>query len=391
MAADMLDRFPDGVWIADLAPIADPDSVSSVVAKAIEMNQSEAERVDELIPRWLKDKRSLLVLDNCEHVVERVARLADSIHRSCPEVRIVATSRQALAVGGEKLWRLRSLAVPSTHAELDSAAAIQFGAIALFVDRASLVDQSFRLTEESVSVVADICRRLDGIALAIELAAARLKVLSVRKLAQKLDERFKILTGGSRTALPRQQTLRALIDWSYDLLSQKEVCADHDIEEIDVFDLVGSLADKSLVVTGGDQERYHLLESTREYALERLSANGERERLARRHAEHFLSLAREAANSFNTMPLNRWLAGVEIELENYRAVLEWALRKGQDTALGGAVAAALECFWWHGGVEAEGRRWISLALDRIDKGEHPEETAALTHALRLLTSRLLFS
>ncbi|MBC5806884.1 MAG: hypothetical protein GIX00_08445 [Candidatus Eremiobacteraeota bacterium] len=376
------------------------------------MNQSEAERVDELIPRWLKDKRSLLVLDNCEHVVERVARLADSIHRSCPEVRIVATSRQALAVGGEKLWRLRSLAVPSTHAELDSAAAIQFGAIALFVDRASLVDQSFRLTEESVSVVADICRRLDGIALAIELAAARLKVLSVRKLAQKLDERFKILTGGSRTALPRQQTLRALIDWSYDLLSQKEqilfsrlgifagsftleaatsVCADHDIEEIDVFDLVGSLADKSLVVTGGDQERYHLLESTREYALERLSANGERERLARRHAEHFLSLAREAANSFNTMPLNRWLAGVEIELENYRAVLEWALRKGQDTALGGAVAAALECFWWHGGVEAEGRRWISLALDRIDKGEHPEETAALTHALRLLTSRLLFS
>ncbi len=265
--------------------------------------------------------------------------------------------------------------------ELDPTAALGFGAVALFVDRASLVDQSFRLGDDNASIVADICRRLDGIPLAIELAAARVKVMSIPTLAQRLNERFEILTGGSRTALPRQKTLSALFDWSYDLLTPDErvmfnrvaifaggftldaasfVCAGDDSESADVLDLIASLVDKSLAMvdTSDASERYRMLESTRQYALAKLAASGERERLARRHADYFRDVAQKAEQSFGAVPLSEWLARLDPEAENFRATMDWALGRDNDVVLGGTVAGALEMFWWHGGAEAEGFRWI---------------------------------
>jgi predicted ATPase/class 3 adenylate cyclase len=414
LGAEVLDRFPDGVWIADLAQITDAELVSSVVAKTLGVSQAHMRLIDESMTQSLKRKQLLLVLDNCEHVLEAAAALADTIHRHCPNVRILATSRQALGVSGEKVLRLASLAVPEKAANLDPAAACTFGAVALFVDRASLVDQSFRLGDDNASIVSDICRRLDGIPLAIELAAARVKVMSIPTLAQRLNERFEILTGGSRTALPRQKTLSALFDWSYDLLSPEErvlfnrvaifaggftldaaalVCGGDGIEPRDVLDLIASLADKSLVVvdTSGAQERYRMLESTRQYALAKLTASGERESLARKHADYFCGVAQKAERGFGEMPLSEWLARLELEVENFRAAMDWALVRGQDVALGGSVAGALEMFWWHGGVEAEGFRWIEAALHKIDETKHADVAVQLHRALALLMSRVLYS
>jgi len=329
-------------------------------------------------------------------------------------VRMLATSRQALDLSGEKVSRVSSLGVPRKGGTLSAADAMQFGSVALFVDRATLVNQSFQLTDENAAIVVEICQRLDGIPLALELAAARVKVLGISNLAQRLNERFKLLTGGSRAALPRQKTLAALIDWSYDLLSPQEralfnrlaifagpfsieaaaaVCSGGQVDESDVLDLVASLADKSLIVveTANADACYRLLESTRQYALEKINASGEREDLARRHAAYFRNLAKTAAANFGTLSLSQWLERVEPDLENFRAALEWSLGSSSDAALGGAIAAALEMFWWHGGAEAEGRRWIDIALRQVDADEHAEVVNQLRHALALLTSRMLFS
>jgi predicted ATPase len=329
-------------------------------------------------------------------------------------VRMLATSRQALGVGGEKVLRLASLAVPESAAHLDPAAAIRFGAVALFADRASLVDQSFKLDDDNAFIVSDICRRLDGIPLAIELAAARVKVMSIPNLAHRLNERFKILTDGNRTALPRQKTLSALFDWSYDLLSPRErelfdriaifagsftfdaanlVCSGDGVEKDDVLDVIISLADKSLVAvdTRGKQERFRMLESAREYALSKLAASGERDQIARTHAGYFRDVAQSAENSFGLMPLSEWLAILEPEVENFRTALDWAIVKDQDVALGGSLAGALEMYWWHGGAESEGVRWIKAALRKLDAGAHVDVEARLRQALSVLMSRVLYS
>jgi predicted ATPase/class 3 adenylate cyclase len=409
VGAEVLDQYPDGVWLIDFAPITDPELVSSVIAKEIGMPQVEGRRIDESIPQWLKRKKLLLILDNCEHVLETVAAIADGVTRSCPDVRLLATTRQALGVSGEKVLRLASLDVPHKITDLTPAAVMEFGAVALFVDRASLVDKAFTLTYDNAPIVAEICRRLDGIPLAIELAAARVKILSIPNLAQRLNERFKILTGGSRTALPRQKTLGALIDWSYDLLTPQEqmlfsrvgifaggfsldaasaVCSGEDLDEIDILDLLSSLTDKSLVVTdtAGEQERCHLLESTRAYALEKLAAAGEHERLARRHAEYFRDQAQDARERSGTGSTAAWLVSVERELDNYRAALEWALKDGHDLALGGAVAGDLFSLWFAGGLTAEGRYWIGLAQAALDESMHPEVAARLWLVLAYFSS-----
>ncbi|HKE36972.1 MAG TPA: NB-ARC domain-containing protein, partial [Candidatus Baltobacteraceae bacterium] len=407
VGTELLDGYPDGVWFVDLAPISDPELVSSVTAQALCMSQRDGRRVDESIPLWLKHKKLLLIFDNCEHLVETVGPIAAAILRGAPGVRILATSRQALDIAGEKLSRLQSLDVPHSIVDLTPANVIGFGAVALFVDRALLVDKSFALTDDTAPIVADICRRLDGIPLAIELAAARVKVLSVPHLAQRLNERFKILTGGSRDALPRQKTLSALLDWSYDLLAPQEqllfarlgifaggfgldaatnVCAGDGLDESGILDLLGLLTDKSLVVadTSGERERYRLLESTAAYALEKLRASGECEALARRHAEYFRDRAFAAHERFGTGSTAAWLAGVELELDNYRAALAWALTQGHDGVLGGVVTAALSALWKNAGLAAEGDYWIGLALERVSEAEEPLIVARLRFTIAVL-------
>jgi predicted ATPase/class 3 adenylate cyclase len=404
VAADLLDRYPDGVWFADLAPISDPELVASVVAQSLGMTQGQASRVDEAIVEWLKRKKLILVLDNCEHLVETIASLADSIVRRSPDVRILATSRQVLGIDGEIVYSLSPLAVPSDPSGMQTADVQQFGAIALFVERASAAYTRFSVTDSAMPVIAEICRRLDGIPLAIELAAARVKILTIPNLAKRLDDRFKILTGGSRSALPRQKTLTALIDWSYDLLSPQErsmlarvsifaggfgldaataVCAGEGIDESDVLDLLSSLTDKSLIVadTARERERFRLLESTRAYSMEKLTAGGERDHLARRHAEYFRENARAADARYFHSPTAAWIASEELEIDNNRAALEWALTDGRDVPLAAGIAGNLLHLWILAGLLVEGRYWIERAQAGLDEATHPLEAARLWLAL----------
>jgi predicted ATPase/class 3 adenylate cyclase len=408
VGAELLDQYPDGVWFVDFAPITDPELVSSVIAKVLGMSQQEGRRVDESIAPWLKRKKLLLILDNCEHVLEIVAKITDLILTTAPDVKMLTTSRQALGIGGEVVHRLPSLSIPDKTNGLRSHDALHYGAILMFVDRAKAADTRFALSNENAPIVAEICRRLDGIPLAIELAAARVKVLSIHNLAHRLDERFKILTGGSRTALPRQKTLGALIDWSYDLLTpheQKlfnrlgifagsfsldaatEVCSGEAIDETDILDLLSSLTDKSLVVadTCAEQERYRLLESTRAYALEKLALARERDRVTRRHGEYFRDQAQAADIRYGDGSTRAWLEDVELDLDNYRAALKWAFTDGHEVELGAAVAGALERLWFAGGLIVEGRYWIARAQTCLDESEQPRVAARLWRALSLLS------
>jgi len=404
--ADLLELYPDGVWLADLAPVSDPELVASLVAKVLEIGQPEGRAVSELIPSWARRKRLLLILDNCEHVVNAVANLAESILRAAPEVHVLSTSRQALGIAGEFVYRLPSLELPDQSSEAPAETAMQYGGIALFVDRAVASDMRFRLTDDNVSLVAAICRRLDGIPFAIELAAARVKVLSLANLAQRLDERFKILVG-SHTALPRQKTLTSLIDWSYDLLSPEEqkllervsvfaggfdlyaaahVCSGDPLDEGDIFELLTSLVDKSLVAaeTSVGNERFELLESTRAYALEKLGVL--RERFARRHAEYFLDRAKDADEAFSTSTRSAYLAGTEPNIDNFRAVLDWSLAKGNDIVLGASLVGRLSWLWYLGGFHAEARWWLTQAQRVISEAADPAVAARLWATVALLTS-----
>jgi predicted ATPase/DNA-binding CsgD family transcriptional regulator len=403
VGVDLLYLYPNGVWFCDFSPISDAVLAASVVAKVVRVREHADRGLAHSIAHALKRKHALIILDNCEHVLDAVAELVDEILHSCPNIRILATSRQPLGIIGEVVLRVRSLAVPDTTAGLKADTAMRSGAVALFVDRAQASDVRFSLTNENAPVVATICCRLDGIPLAIELAATRVNVVNVHSLAQSLDDRFKVLTAGSRTALPRHKTLEALIDWSYDRLSPQEqklfarlsifgggfnlqaatsVCAGNGLDDIDILARLSSLVDKSLVVaqTGGEQERYRLLESTRAYALGKLSNSGELEWLTRRHAEYFRDRAQAADEGFGLGSAAVWLAREELDLENYRAALVWALTDGNDVVLGAGIAGALERLWFTGGLALEARGWIGAALHYINESEHPAVAARLWRA-----------
>jgi predicted ATPase/class 3 adenylate cyclase len=385
VGADLLDRYEDGVWLVELAPLSDNDLIPNTVASIFHISEGANMTMTEAIVHALKSRRALIIFDNCEHVVEPAARLIDAILRSCPNVRIIATTRQGLGIAGESVHRVASLAVPETTGRVNAEEAMRHGAIALFVERAIAATESFRLTDENAPIVARLCNRLDGIALAIELAAPRLKALSLEQLESRLTERFRILTGGSRTALPRQQTMRALVDWSYDLLTDDEkalfrrvavfaggwsldaasaVCSDDKIEEWAVLDLLQSLVDKSMVVAKlfGSEQRYRLLESTRQYAHELLDKSGELEPMRVRHAKWFLDYTTRAATLRETMPTRAWLALIDPELDNIRAALDWALTEKHDVELGAALTSKMYDYWATAAYEAEGRARVDAAL-----------------------------
>lgn len=380
--AALLGQFADGVWLAELAPIADPALVTNVIARTLGIRESpNCPLIDDILAH-LKRKTVLLILDNCEHVIDEVRRTASAVLQSCPNLRVLATSREALNVAGEHLYRMPSLSVPPGSGKLPAQEALRFGAIALFADRASSAAMGFSLKDESARYVTEICRRLDGIPLAIELAAARIKVVSPQQLARMLDERFRVLTGGDRDALPRHQTMRALIDWSYDLLSEREqklfrtlsifaggftlesasaVFGDAETDEFATLELLSSLVDKSLVHTEDveDGVRYSLLESTRQYARDRLTELGEFPDVAQAHARAFLQLGEQLDASRPTTSDHVWYYRVDLELENFRAALSWAFSPQGDVVLGQRLAAAIRMAWWN--TPAEGQRWLQKA------------------------------
>ena len=428
IGSTLLDEVRDGVWFAELAPIRDGGLVPAAIAQALGLQEVPNRPLFDTLLAYLKKKSLLLILDNCEHVIAEAARVADSLLRCCAGLRIIATSREPLRVAGEHTYRLPSLATPSLEIanRLDAADAAGYGAIALFVERARAVDHRFALSDETAPIVAEICRRLDGISLAIELAAARVKMLPIRALAKKLDHRFGLLTGGDRTALPRHQTMRALIDWSYDLLSAPEqrlferlsvfaggctlataiaVCipqharrarpsgsaaapaVEHAVHsgeptdaDDDVFELLSSLVDKSLVEvsTEGNEPRYRLLESVREYARERLEARGDLGVVAHRHALVYLDLAEELERACDTDPDWFWRERTG-ELDNFRAALAWALLGRGDVACGQRLVGALNQVWAYF-AELEGRQWIASALELGDERTSPHVLAKLDYA-----------
>jgi predicted ATPase len=304
----------------------------------------------------LRTREVLIVLDNCEHVIDEAAVVAEALLQTCLRVSIMATSRERLNVGGERVYRLPSLSVPPLGSDLSVEELLSFGACALFVERARAADHTFEVRVDSQAHIADICRQLDGIPLAIELAAARIRVLSPAQIAIRLTERFRLLTGGSRTALPRQQTMRATIDWSHELLTERErtllrrvsvfaggwtldaasiVCATPPLDLHDVVDTLDSLVEKSLVVAESSTtaRRYRLLESTRAYALEKLEASDERDTCAREHAQWIAGLAIGFRKSYHSVPREHWLRQLGPEVDNIRAALNYTLESKTDEEL----------------------------------------------------------
>jgi predicted ATPase/class 3 adenylate cyclase len=396
VAANLLDSSGDGVWFIELAPLGSGDYIPTTVAQALALTLApEGDPVANLV-RALKEKHSLLVFDNCEHLIEPAARVVAAILHGCPTVRVLATSRQGLGIEGEESYRLPSLEVPA--------------AVALFVDRALRANKIFALTDENAPIVADICRRLDGIPLAIELAASRVQILSPRQLRDRLDERFRVLTGGNRDALPRQQTLRALIDWSHGLLDERErvlfrrlgifvngftlegavaVGAGPGLDELDVFDLLASLVGKSLVLAepDGDSLRYRLLESTRAYALEKLDAADERDPIARLHLRSLRDCFAELWQRRNRTAQVADLDGtLQTELEDVRSALDGALERS-DLVDGGELLASFDTSWRDVGLEAEGMRRCAayLALLPADQSRLRARLSIVLAFLRCLS------
>ena len=384
VAGEVRDRFPDGAWLVDLAPLADPAQVPRAVAAALRVQEAPGQPLQDGLAGALRPRRLLLVLDNCEHVVGTCARLTDALLRACPALTVLATSREALGIAGETAWRVPSLALPDPSRLGPPELATRYEAVRLFIDRAAAVQPDFDVTTANAPAVAQICTRLDGIPLAIELAAARVRMLPPEQLLGRLEDRFRLLTGGSRAALPRHQTLRAAVDWSHDLLPEPEralfarlavfaggwtleaaeaVGAGDGIEPEDVLDLLARLTDKSLVVVDAQPDgtaRYRLLETLRQYAREKLAAGGAAGAVRRRHAAHFLALAEAAEPELRGPGAAAWLDRLEAEGDNLRAALEWAEATGE-AELGLRLGAALFWFWIRRHSE-EGRARLARLL-----------------------------
>jgi predicted ATPase/transcriptional regulator with XRE-family HTH domain len=398
IGGQLLEGFSDGVWLADLAPISDPALISTVIARPLGLHEKPSRPMLDTLLGYLKRKRLLLILDNCEHVIDEARRVAAAILHGCPDVCILATSRESFKTAGERAYRMPSLSVPSNSELLPAKEMSKYGAMQLFSDRAASADNRFVLTAENAPHVADICRRLDGIPLAIELAAARIRVLSPSELAQKLDERFRVLTSGDHSALQRHRTMRALIDWSYDLLSDDErvlfrrfsifaggftletasaACSTGGVDEIILLDLLSSLVDKSLVQadTFEGNTRYRLLESMRQYAREKLVDAAEEETMANAHAGAFLAVAERLDDTYETTPDREWLTQAEPELENFRAALSWTFGTRGDVQLGQRMAGALRRVWILFSL-AQGQRWVQAAQERVN-ADTPVGTVAM--------------
>ena len=383
-AAELVASFPDGVWLIELAPLADAALVPHAIAAVLGARAEGDTPPMTLIESTLRSKRALLLLDNCEHVVNEAANVAQTLLRALPQLHLLASSREALGVEGETVYRVPSLTMPGSEEQPTPADVTASEAGQLFVDRARSFAPAFALTEKNAIAVARVCRRLDGIPLAIELAAARLTALSVEELARRIDDRFRLLTGGRRTALPRQRTLRALIDWSYDLLSADEqivlnalgvfaggfsleaaerVCYADASREAPVLDTIEHLVAKSLLIAEQQHEtetRYRLLETIRQYASEKLVECGQADATRRRHFAYFQDLAETAASALQGPLALEWLDRLEAEHDNLRAALDWSGDAEPESYA--RLAGALRNFWDTRGHFTEGWARLERAL-----------------------------
>jgi predicted ATPase/class 3 adenylate cyclase/tetratricopeptide (TPR) repeat protein len=408
VGAEVLENYKDGVWLVELAVLTEPALVTQTVAMALGLREEPGRSLLQTVQDYLRDRRLLLILDNCEHLLAACAQLAGALLKTCPHLTLLATSRAPLGIAGERSWRVPSLLTPEPTAlpleEKDVAAALMdYDACRLFVDRALLQRQEFVVTRGNAPALVSVCHRLDGIPLAIELAAARVRSLSVEEINARLDNRFRLLTGGNRMALPRQQTLRAAIDWSYDLLTSQErlllarlsvfaggwtlaaaeqvavgeSASGEGIEDWEVLDLLTSLVDKSLVVAEASEgtTRYRLLETVRQYAHDRLVASQENHAVRERHCDTFLALAEEVRPKLHGSEQARWLGVLEEEHDNLRQALTWCGEEVEGGEKGLRLGAALQMFWRTRGHVSEGRERLRAVLSHAG-GQEPARARA---------------
>ncbi len=386
IASKMVDQFEHGVWQVELAPLTDASLITRYVANVFGLRETRELPLDQILLDYLSDKGLLLVMDNCEHIIHEVAQLVEAILCHAPKVRILATSREPLGLVGEHIRDISPLSIPPSQDQIEIEQLTDYEAVSLFVERAKAVMPAFDLSEQNAATVAEICARLDGIPLAIELAAARVRVLTVEDIAARLDDRFRLLTG-NRRALPRQQTLKALIDWSYDLLKEKErvlfrrlsvfsggwtlqaieeVCSDDSIEADEILDLLTCLVDKSLVVVkfNGKNERYQFLDTIFKYSQARLLEHNEYDEFAARHAKYFTALVEASYGKLWGPTQVDTLSILEAELDNLRTALAWMANAPGNDELLLRMAGSLWRFWEIRGYISEGRSLLERALDK---------------------------
>lgn len=398
VARDLVGAYPDGAWFVELAPLSEPGLVPQAVAAALRAREQPGRSLTDTLAGALHTKELLLVLDNCEHLIDETARLADALLGSCEGLRVLATSREALGVAGEIEWVVKSLSTPGEEHPTDAES------VRLFMDRARRRRPTFEPTEENMRSVGEICRRLDGVPLAVELAAARVGVLAPEQILARLDDALDLLTEGNRIETPRHRTLRATLAWSYDLLDERErllferlsvfaggfslaaaeaVGAEDGIGAREVLDLLSKLVHKSLVVVESDVEtlhatslRYGLLEPVRQYARERLEEGGGMEAVRRRHAEWCLGFARRAERGLSGPDQPAWIGRLETEQDNLRTALSWSL-DGDEPESSLELAVAQQLFWHTQGLRSEGRRWLERAARQSGSVKTPTKAKAL--------------
>jgi predicted ATPase len=407
VAADLLDEFADGVWLAEFAGLADPALVPQTVAASLGLREQWEQAILPILTDFLRSRHVLLVMDNCEHVVAECAQLADHLLRASPDLRILATSQTTLGVPGEVAYSVPPLALPGPPPAPTPEQLTQFEAVRLFVERARLSKPGFAVTVDNAAAVAQVVHRLDGIPLAIELAAARVKVMSVQQISERLEDRFQLLTAGGRTVAPRHQTLKAAMDWSYELLAEPErtllrrlsvfaggwtleaaetICAGGDVEGDQVLDLLAGLADRSLALveeTPGGATRYRLLGTVRQYGRNRLRESGEEERTRTRHRDWFLLLAEEAERHLQGPEAPAWLDRLETEHDNLRVALEWCKTAEADAEYWLRLAGALWRFWDMRGYWTEGRMWLDGAIAQTARMSTPSRVKVIIGAAYL--------
>ena len=384
VAGGLVGEYPEGVWLIELASIARAELVPGAVAATVGVREQSGVPLIDTLGAFLSPKQLLLLLDNCEHVIDAVAELTRDLLVRCPGVRVLATSREALRIAGETRWTVPTLSVPGPAPSYSVASLSGYEAVSLFTERATARQPSFRIDSSNATAVVEVCRRMDGLPLAVELAAARVDVLTPMQIAERLRDFSHLLTGGERGSSPRQRTLEATLEWSYDLLTAPErqlfaqlsvfsggwtlesagavACTGGEAEE--VFELLARLVEKSLVTTVevNGEMRYGLLEPVRRYAAQKLEESGEAEAMRRRHAEYYLELSEKVEPELDGPQQAEWLDRLETDRDNLRTALEWALR--EDSELAARLCSALWLYWYDHGHILEGRRWMESVVAR---------------------------
>lgn len=403
VARTLTTDFPDGVWLIEMASLSDPELIPQEIATAIGIREVAGQSVMHLLASWLRGRKTLLVLDNCEHLIDASARVVEALLRAGAGVRVLATSREPLRIGSESTWIVPSLSLPDPAKQHDLGSLSEYEAVQFFVERARQVAAGFSLTADNAADVAELCFHLDGIPLALELAAARVRAMTARQIVDRLDDRFRLLTDGSRAALSRQQTLQAALDWSYDLLGQQEqvlfgrlsvfsggftldaaesVCSVDLLAPTEILDLLTALVDRSLVIAGNEKGeiRYRLLETMRQYARNRLVEIEEERQVADAHAEYFASLGALGSQEIRGASQRAWLDRLETEHDNVRAALDCFQERDDPDALnqGLLLAGQMHWFWHLKGHFSEGRARLEQMIGASRDQTSPGCATALT-------------